>query len=140
VSATGRDLEVELGHGLLWGLRRRGAAAAAWRCWAAVGAAALRHGAGATAEGAVAARKGAGAAADMTAEAAAAREHTTVVARWLGENGRPEILASTAAADEKVKVRSNRTVKNGEIRFSRDDRTRWSNDRTWWRQCPVTFQ
>jgi hypothetical protein len=34
---------------------------------------------------------------EATAEAAAVWEHTTVVARWLGENGRPEISASTAA-------------------------------------------
>jgi hypothetical protein len=84
-------------------------------------------------------RKGAGTAAKTTAEAAAAREHAMAVARWLGEKDGARDTASTAAAYEKDKVRSNRTVKKGVIRFSRDDRTRWSNDRTRWRQRPVTF-
>jgi hypothetical protein len=33
---------------------------------------------------------------------------------------------------KKNETRSERTVKKAEIRFSRDDRTRWSHDRTWW--------
>jgi hypothetical protein len=37
-------------------------------------------------------------------------------------------------------ARSECTVKKGEIRFLRDDRTRWSHDRTRWRQRPVIVQ
>jgi hypothetical protein len=33
--------------------------------------------------------------------------------------------------EERRRPRSEHTVKKGEIRFSRDDRTRWSHDRTW---------
>jgi hypothetical protein len=60
------------------------------------------------------------------------------VARRLGDSAR---TTSTVARKEKEDgSRSNRTVKKGEIRFSCDDRMRWSNDRTRWRQRPVTFQ
>jgi hypothetical protein len=54
------------------------------------------------------------------------------------ESWRVGETARKTMVDER-KTRSNRLVKKGEIRFLRDDRTRWSNDRTRWRQHPVTF-
>jgi hypothetical protein len=61
--------------------------------------------------------------------------------RQLGGQAALGIRRERVVADEKEDgSRSKRTVKKGEIRFSRDDRTQWLNDRTRWRQRPVAFQ
>jgi hypothetical protein len=58
--------------------------------------------------------------------------------------GGVEISASTGGGGsietKRERTRSERTVKRGEIRSLCDDRTRWSHDRTRWRQRPVTVQ